>query len=214
MSHDAFPAARGVRLEADLAPAGAGRVLLDRPGQVALREDQLRLGLWMFLGTVTMLFAAFISAYIVRRSGTDWRQVPLPAILWANTLILVASSIALETANRSGLRLRWRRAELAMGAALACGLSFLAGQLGAWREMTAAGVYLPTSPHASFFFVLTGAHALHVLAALAVLTWGAVATWSRATDVPAWGARMELCRTFWHYLGAIWLVLFALVSLY
>ncbi|OFV90356.1 MAG: hypothetical protein A3H95_03585 [Acidobacteria bacterium RIFCSPLOWO2_02_FULL_64_15] len=185
-----------------------------QPGAVSLREDQLRLGLWMFLATVTMLFAAFVSAYIVRRSGTDWRQVQLPAMLWVNTLILAVSSVALEAASRSGFRLRWRQAELAMGAALAGGLGFLAGQFVAWREMMAAGIYLPTSPHASFFFVITGAHALHVVAALAVLTWGAVATRSGATDVPAWAARMELCRTFWHYLGAVWLVLFALVSLY
>ena len=199
MSREAFVTARGVRLQAD---------------QLELREDQLRLGLWMFLATVTMLFAAFVSAYIVRRSGTDWRQVQLPAMLWVNTLILAVSSVALEAASRSGFRLRWRRAELAMGAALAGGLGFLAGQFVAWREMMAAGIYLPTSPHASFFFVITGAHALHVVAALAVLTWGAVATRSGATDVPAWAARMELCRTFWHYLGAVWLVLFALVSLY
>src|SRR5262249_47737234 len=57
-----------------------------------LREDQIRLGLWMFLGTVTMLFAAFTSAYIVRRSGSDWHQVALPSILWLNTAVLAASS--------------------------------------------------------------------------------------------------------------------------
>jgi cytochrome c oxidase subunit 3 len=197
-----------------LAPAHPRTLAPPHPRTQSLREDQVRLGLWMFLATVTMLFAAFVSAYIVRRSGSDWRHVSLPPILWLNTLILIASSVALEAASHSGLRLRWQRAEIAMGAALSCGLGFLAGQLVAWRAMMAAGVYLPTSPHASFFFVITGAHALHVIAALAVLTWGALATPSGASDVPAWAARMELCRTFWHYLGAVWLVLFALVSLY
>ena len=70
-------------------------------GSATLREDQVRLGLWMFLGTVTMLFAAFTSAYVVRRSGSDWRQVALPQILWVNTLVLAASSVALEAASRS-----------------------------------------------------------------------------------------------------------------
>ena len=44
-----------------------------------------------------MLFAAFTSAYIVRRSGSDWHHVTLPLILWFNTAVLAASSIALET---------------------------------------------------------------------------------------------------------------------
>jgi cytochrome c oxidase subunit III len=179
-----------------------------------LREDQLRLGLWMFLATVTMLFAAFTSAYIVRRSGSDWQYVAVPSILWINTAILAASSIALETANRYGLRGQWNAAVAGCGAAVALGVAFLAGQVAAWRQLIAAGVYLPTSPHSSFFFMLTGAHAVHVVAALAVLTWGLSKTRSAAAQPRAWSAQMDLCRTFWHFLGGVWLFLFALVALY
>jgi len=182
--------------------------------EIALREDQVRLGLWMFLATVTMLFAAFTSAYVVRRSGTDWRHVALPSILWLNTVVLAASSVALEAATRSGASRQWDRARAGFGAALLLGVAFLAGQIQAWREMVAAGVYWPTSPHSSFFFMLTGAHAVHVAAALAVLAWGTVSTWCAEGNPRRWSARVELCRTFWHYLGAVWVFLFALVSLY
>ncbi len=182
--------------------------------EITLREDQVRLGLWMFLATVTMLFAAFTSAYIVRRSGSDWRHVALPSILWINTGILAASSLALEGARQFGQRRRWGLALLSCGAALKLGLLFLGGQIVAWRLMLEAGVYLPTSPHSSFFFVLTGAHAVHVVAALVVLAWGTAATWSCRRAPQVWTARMGICRTFWHYLGAVWLFLFALVSVY
>jgi len=181
---------------------------------VAVRDDQLKLGLWMFLATVTMLFAAFTSAYIVRRSGSDWRHVALPSILWWNSFVLAASSIAVEFAHTLGARGRWRASTAAMLIAFALGIVFLAGQVAAWRQMVAAGVYLPTSPHSSFFFMLTGAHAMHVIAALAVLAWGALTTRSGARDLRAWTSRLALCRTFWHYLGGVWLFLFALVSLY
>jgi cytochrome c oxidase subunit 3 len=184
------------------------------PTDPTLRENQLRLGLWMFLATVTMLFAAFTSAYIVRRSGSDWRHVALPPILWLNTLILAASSIAVEAANRYGLHRRWRASTAAFALALAFGVAFLAGQAAAWFQLVAAGVYLPSSPHSSFFYMLTGAHGVHVIAALAVLTWGLVNTRSPARDERAWAVRTELCRTFWHYLGGVWIFLFALVSLY
>lgn len=183
-----------------------------RPNDLQLREDQLRLGLWMFLATVTMLFAAFASAYIVRRSGSDWQHVALPSILWLNTALLAASSVALEIANAKGRRRRWPAAVTACGVAIVLGLAFLAGQIAGWRQMMASGVYLPTTPHSSFFFMLTGAHAAHIVAALAVLVWGLRKTRSGARGPDAWSAQMELCRTFWHYLGGVWLCLFALVS--
>jgi cytochrome c oxidase subunit 3 len=182
---------------------------------VALREDQLKLGLWMFLATVTMLFAAFASAYVVRRSGSDWLHVPLPPILWWNTLVLAASSVAVEAAGwlgrPKGRHYSWSTA--AMFVAFALGVAFLAGQAEAWRQLRDAGVYLPTSPHSSFFFMLTGAHAVHVVAALAVLAWGAAGAIS-IRNPRRWSMRMTICRTFWHYLGGVWLFLFALVSLY
>ena len=190
-------------------PNGAG-------DEVGRREDLVRLGLWMFLATVTMLFAAFTSAYIVRRSGPDWRHVALPSILWLNTLMLAGASVAVEAATWSGARGQWRVSGAAFAGAIALGLAFLGGQLTAWRQMIAAGIYLPTSPHSSFFYMLTGAHAVHIVAALAVLIWGGAETWRGVgrRDPRGWKASIGLCRTFWHYLGAVWVYLFVLVSVY
>jgi cytochrome c oxidase subunit 3 len=161
-----------------------------------------------------MLFAAFTSAYVVRRSGSDWRHVALPSILWLNSLVLAGSSLALEAARLNGERSRWRSSIAAVLLAFFLGVGFLAGQVAAWRQMVASGVYLPTSPHSAFFYMMTGAHAVHVVAALVVLAWGAVATVHGARAPRAWASRMTLCRTFWHYLGVVWVLLFALVSLY
>ena len=169
------------------------------------REDVVRLGLWMFLATVTMLFAAFTSAYIVRRSGSDWRPVALPSLLWINTAgaraeqrrarsgAMVGRARSLAARERGVRRRAWRSAS-----ASSC------GQWLAWQQLAAAGVYLPTSPHGSFFYMMTGAHALHVLAALAVLAVGGAGD----LDGPGRGTRaarrggcsMSVCRTFWHYL--------------
>ena len=183
--------------------------------EVARREELVRLGLWMFLATVTMLFAGFTSAYIVRRSGSDWRGISLPSILWLNTIVLAGSSLAVEAARWSGSRGRWVASSAAFGAAIVLGVGFLGGQILAWRQLMAAGVYLPTNPHSSFFYMLTGAHAVHVVAALAVLVWGGVRTWTGGSRDPrGWAAMMGICRTFWHYLGAVWVYLFLLVSVY
>ena len=60
--------------------------------------DPARFGLWAFLGTVSMLFIGFTSAYIVRRTGIDWRPLPLPRLLWWNTAALRLCSASLQAA--------------------------------------------------------------------------------------------------------------------
>lgn len=180
------------------------------------REEVTRLGLWMFLATVTMLFAAFTSAYVVRKSGSDWHRMSLPSVLWLNTAVLAASSVALEVAARAGIRRRWTAASVWFLVAVTLGLGFVAGQWSAWRELAAAGVYLPSGPYSSFFYMMTGAHAVHVLAAIVVLVWGANKTWrgDGRRNPRAWSASIGLCRTFWHYLLGVWVYLFVFLLVY
>jgi cytochrome c oxidase subunit III len=179
------------------------------------REETAQLGLWMFLATVTMLFAAFTSAYLVRQGGDDWNRVDLPGILWVSTLVLAASSIAVERARQAAEQRRWTHASAAMAIALALGASFLAIQAVAWRSLMAAGVYLPSTPHSSFFYLMTGAHGVHVLAALLVLLWGALRTWDGTgrRDPDRWRQVMSRCRTFWHFLLGVWIYLFVVLSI-
>jgi cytochrome c oxidase subunit 3 len=179
------------------------------------REETAQLGLWMFLATVTMLFAAFTSAYLVRQGGDDWQRIELPGILWASTGLLVTSSVAVERARRSGERRRWTQASAAMAAALVLGVAFLAAQAVAWRSLMAAGVYLPATPHSSFFYLMTGVQGVHVVAALLVLLWGALRTWDGTgrRDPGRWRQVMSRCRTFWHFLLGVWIYLFLILSI-
>src|SRR5258708_5648738 len=123
-------------------------------------------GLWAFLGTVSMLFIGFTSAYILRRAPSGWQPLPAPPILWLNTLALLASSATLEIARR---RLRgWDLSSCVRFVLLtgALGLVFVAGQYVGWQQLAAQGVFLASNPHSSFFYVLTGLHALHLLGGL------------------------------------------------
>jgi cytochrome c oxidase subunit 3 len=199
---------------ADLsAEARSAKVDLSAEARSA-KADAARLGLQIFLATVTMLFAAFTSAYLVRRGGADWVAIPLPRVLWRNTAVLIASSLALEAAWHTGSRGRtaWTKAAFAMS--LLFGAWFVQGQLQAWTALTSIGVFLPSSPHASFVYMLTGAHAVHVIAALGVLVWGALETWRGefATEGRHWARVMSTCRTFWHFLLGVWVYVFALLA--
>ena len=186
----------------------------DRPpgGSPGIVGDPARFGLLAFMGTVSMLFIGFTSAYILRRAAADWRPLAAPPILWLNTAILAASSVTLEVARR---RLRgWdlRAAQKWAGATALLGLAFLGGQLLGWRQLSARGVFLASNPHSSFFYVLTGVHAVHLLGGL---LWGfvVVARLRRMTLTPGEDG-LGLFATYWHFLGALWLYLLFLLFVY
>ncbi|NKB87655.1 MAG: cytochrome-c oxidase [Acidobacteria bacterium] len=183
------------------------------------RDYQLHLGMGMFLGTVTMLFGAFSSAYIVRgATSQDWQAVPLPSFLWWNTLAIIVSSVALEVARRAGGQDNWRRAGMWMGATLVLAMLFLGGQFAAWQWLWAAGIGVPTSPHASFFFILTGVHGLHLVAGLVVLSVAGLRLLSVDANDPASAHRaylpMSLGAMLWHFLAALWVYLIIMLTLF
>src|SRR5271167_146086 len=127
-------------------------------------------GMWVVLASISMTFAAFTSALIVRQgSASDWRHLTLPRILYLNTLVLLASSVALEVARRRvGAFMSGRKndhGDQAVSPArwlyitLFLGVLFVAGQYVAWSQLRARGLFLATNPNSSFFYVLTVIHA-------------------------------------------------------
>jgi cytochrome c oxidase subunit 3 len=178
--------------------------------EAALPLSTAQLGVWALLGTITMLFAGFTSAYLVRRVGSDWWPLPLPGVLWFNTGILVLSSITLELARAAMKRLRLSALKGWLLLTTTLGLVFLGGQFVAWRELVAQGVYLPTSPHGAFFYILTGLHGLHVLGGVLALLYALNRAWA-ARLAPGGANPVNLCATYWHFVGGLWLYLFVLL---
>jgi len=181
-------------------------------GAPALAADPARFGLWAFLGTVTMLFIGFTSAYILRRTSADWAPLAAPSLLWLNTAALLASSATLESARRRQTEASLTvllRLVLATGL---LGLLFAGGQLLAWRQLAAQGVFLASNPHSSFFYVLTGVHGLHLLGGL---VWFAVvlARVRQLGHVPRHDV-LGLFATYWHFLALLWLYLLLLLFVF
>jgi cytochrome c oxidase subunit III len=163
-------------------------------------------GMLIALGGILMFFAALASALVVRKglSAVAWQTLEVPRILWLNTLILLASSATLARSRRdflahdqAGFRHWW-------GVTTILGLFFLAGQILAWRQLVAAGVYLATNASTSFFYIFTAAHGLHLLGGIAAL----LAVAFRQGRHLARGTAMEVISIYWHFLDALWLCLF------
>jgi cytochrome c oxidase subunit 3 len=196
--------------------------VLDAPGAGALEvadgadgpelfRDPDRFGVLAFLGTVSMMFIGFTSAYIVRRTGADWQPMAAPPLLWLNTAVLLASSVTLER-SRSLARAGTGAASAWLLATGALGAAFVAGQYGLWQTLSEQGVYLSSNPHNSFFYMLTGLHIVHLLGGLG---WFA-RTLFRSGQRPA-GATTDVARLFaiyWHFLGGLWVYLLLLLFVF
>jgi cytochrome c oxidase subunit 3 len=157
-----------------------------------------------------MVFAAFTSAFVVRRGlADDWTSLAKPPVLWANTAILLASSLvldlsrrALKAGNRSRFNFWWT---LATG----LGILFLIGQAYAWRELKAAGIYVASNPASSFFYVLTASHAFHLLGGVVALVYVDVQA-LRLRLGPAKRTAIDVSAIYWHFLDGLWVYLMVL----
>lgn len=185
---------------------GEAVVLPDLPVQPS---DPATIGLRVFLAVVGSFFALFISAYTMRMQLPDWRTLPLPPILWLNTAMLVLSSIALHGATVAVRRGEMAVLKVSLIAAGIAALAFLSGQLVAWQQLSGEGYRLAANPANDFFYVLTGAHGLHLLGGLVALARTTEKAW-RASATERLRVPVELCATYWHFLLLVWLVLLSI----
>lgn len=170
-----------------------------------------QVGLGVFLAVVGSLFSLLITGYLLRSEGLDWRAMPLPWIVWPNTLTLVGTGVALEWALAAANR--GDKATVRLGVLIASGaaLLFLAGQFAAWRMLAASGNYVNSGPADSFFYLMTAAHALHVIGGMVALvgTFERIRRGDRADRIRL---SVELSTTYWLFMLLIWALLLAVLS--
>jgi len=162
----------------------------------AARARALSIGLWVFIGVACTLFGLFLTAYVMRLAGGDSTAIALPPQLWLSSALLVLASVQMQRAVTAP------RARTLFAQGGLCALAFLAAQCWAWLALQSAHVVVAGNPAASFFYVLTALHGLHVGGGL--VAWGATL---RSDDPPRW--RMALCARYWHLLLAVWIALYA-----
>jgi len=173
-------------------------------------------GIWVGLAAISMTFAAFTSALIVRQgSATDWRHFALPPVLYLNTLVIIASSVTLEISRRRIARFmggvqgkdqpaspaRWLYITLFLG------LLFVAGQTFAWMQLRSQGFGLASNVSYSFFYVLTVAHALHVFGGLG----GLIRVIGKLHKSVLRRSTLDATSRYWHFMGVLWLYLLLLL---
>jgi cytochrome c oxidase subunit III len=207
-----------------------------RPGlpDYGTRLRRARLGLFVALIPVLMLFVSFTSAYVVRQGLPtldprtnnlirDWIPVTLPRLLLLNTFVLLISSVSMELARRqirarammetvgtgvsSGdqIKVPW------LGITFVLGFSFLFGQWTAWKQLAANGFYVYTTPSSSFVYLLTGTHGAHLLGGIVALFIAGVASLLHGS-LKTRSIIVDVTAWYWHFMALLWVYIFCLMK--
>ncbi len=166
---------------------------------------------WLFLVTVTMLFAAFTSAYVVRRAEGQWYTFELPQIFNWSVLIVIIGSVLMQWAYQAAKKDKLGSTRTGLVLTLLTGIGFLVNQTFGWLSMVNRGIYYVGNPSESFTYVISFMHALHVIAAIILL--GVTTVLAYRYKVHSKNLlTINICTTFWHFLAALWIYLFVFLS--
>lgn len=163
--------------------------------------------LWLLIVASVMLFAAFTSAYIVRRGEGNWRIFELPTAFTINVFVIALSSVFMQLAYRAAKRDELGQLKTFLFLTFITGLVFATGQWIGWKQLIAAQVHLVGNPSESFIYVISGMHFFHVLLGLGFIA---------AVIVKAFNFQVHkknllsinMCATLWHFLGLLWIYLY------
>lgn len=170
--------------------------------------EPMKLTLWVGIGSIIMLFAAFTSAFVVRRSAGNWYEFKLPSLFFINTAVLLLSSVALHysfQAFKNGNEKAYKNLLLTT---FVLGIAFVVLQYMGWDQMNAMGATFTVNPSSSFVYIISGVHAAHVLGGIAALLTALI----HAFVLPYKPTlkrkrRFELVVQYWHFVDILWLYL-------
>ncbi len=170
------------------------------------------LGIWLFIASEIMLFGGLFSAYVLLRTGAaHWPigasvlNIPLATL---NTLLLIASSIAIVFAWSNIRQHNFGKFRLYMGLSILCGLGFLVIKTIEYKMKFAHGLYPSTSTFLAIYFTLTGLHALHIIGGLVVNSylWGPGSKLFKENP-EHFAHRIEIAGMYWHFVDVLWIIL-------
>jgi len=170
--------------------------------------------LWIGLGSIVMMFAGMTSAYIVKRNQVNWQGFELPRIFWYSTLVIILSSVTVHLAVKAFKDRQMSRYRQLLTATAVLGILFMVLQCVGFANLNARGVKLlfqGSNVAASFLFVITAMHILHVLGGVVVLVVMFIKALGGKTrtynPVP-----VEMTAIYWHFVDILWIYLFFFLS--
>ena len=179
-------------------------------GTINLSKGKLGLRFIMFVSTI--FFCLFIVTYSDRMVYPDWQRMPEPWLLWFNTAVLFFSSMVFVNTQIASKNNQFQIVKKRLLLIGFLAFAFLVGQLLVWQQLIAYGYYVSTNPSNAYFYVFTALHGLHLLGGLVYLYLTIKKVWISSNIVISKAKHtVDLCAIYWHFLLAVWVVLFGLM---
>jgi cytochrome c oxidase subunit III len=168
--------------------------------------------MWLFIVSIVMIFASMTSAYLVRKAEGNWLEFDVPSLFWLNSAIILASTLTMQFAWFAARKDNLNALKISMILTVLLGIGFLVGQWYSWVALVQARVFFVGNPAGSFMYVLTGLHAFHLISGLVFLVLMTIQAFRLNVHAKnmLW---ISICTTYWHFLTALWLYLFAFILL-
>jgi cytochrome c oxidase subunit 3 len=161
---------------------------------------------WLFIVTIIMFFAAFTSAYLVRRAEGNWTEFEIPPIFYYSTAVLLLSSVFMHLGYKAAKIDNFNSLKLYISITFVAGMIFLVMQYMGWTILQKEGVFLKGNPAESFYYILTGLHGFHLVTGLVVLFFSFLEAFKMNIHAKNL-IRIEVCATYWHFLDILWVYL-------
>ncbi len=166
-----------------------------------------KFAMWLFLVSVIMVFISLSSAYIVKKSVGDWIYIDFPPLFQVTTAIIILSSISMHFAYISAKRNNIKAIRISLVITAVLAVAFIVGQIRAWGQLVDGGYHFVGNPASSFIYIFTGLHIAHLVGAVIFLLIVLGKAFKYQVHSKSM-VRIEMCTTFWHFLGGLWLYLY------
>jgi len=178
--------------------------------------SNVKLGMWLFLGSECLLFGGLISTYMLYRgrvsNGPTPEQVYDIPFTSVSSFVLLMSSLTMVLAVSAAHKRDDRGTNLWLTVTALLGATFVGGQVYEFTAFYNEGLGFTTSLFGSSFFTLTGFHGVHVTVGIIMLL--ALVAINKRSRVPGSKSEtVEMIGLYWHFVDIVWIIIFTLVYL-
>ncbi len=174
-----------------------------------------KFNLWLFMLASSMLFAAVVSAFIVHRPDAEqknaWTVFDLPIYFLYSLVIVLLSSITVQYAFNMAKKDEISANRWFLGSTWVLGILFCLSQFLGWKQLVSLDLTFvnsrPEDISASYVYVITALHVLHVLGGIILLS----ISWVQSIKLNVHKKNltlMSITNTYWHFVGILWILLY------
>ncbi|MBD2751879.1 cytochrome c oxidase subunit 3 [Spirosoma validum] len=189
---------------------------------VTKRREPFRFMVWLGIASSVMIFTMLLIAYIIRQTGSGWRDVKLPGVFLVSTVVILLSSFTLNNAIQAFHHERFNNYRTNLGTTLVLGTLFMLLQGWGWRQMIRAGVTLEDNPAGGFIYIISGIHLIHILIGIIFLIIMLAEALRRRPYIdsfvysvnPPNRLKIRLITLYWHFVDILWIGLFVFLLIH